>query len=631
MTEDLSNLFLDASESAPSCADSLWEPLTVADAIAAVPAWHDLAKPRRQALVSALRTSARIAETDPRTLMLSTTVMNDTVLAKPSQTYGISAASMTTIRCSLKYVMRRLGLLKPRMTLAPEWLALRQRFGERASTTLTRFIKFHDLNNVAPAAVSDASFGEFQDWVRTETLCRNTSRLFTQTRYAWNQAARKMPALDLPILGAARCRILKTIPLKAMHPELQADLQRLERHLGSSDLDDLLAETAADLDIEDGSLPPPRRPLRPITIEERLRHVRQAVWVLVRIGTDIDSVRGLRDLVVPLDRAKRIVQFMWRAAGETPSAPVGHVAEALRQIAKHYLRRPEPEVEKISRWKKQVSVEYREMTPKNRRRLEAFLAPDKRAKFLVLPEVLMAEARKLLATSRVLAVSAAKRALMIHLETFYPLRVKNLLGLREDRHLLRADLTRGPITRLFIPAEETKNRRDIDFPVLRMTSALIEEWMTKFRPLIAALGNPYLFPGIEGRPMTRQALGQSLKKIIIERVGCEVNPHLMRHGAAVSYLKKHPGEFEVVRHLLGHATDATARRFYTGPERDAAFDRFDASVLEDMRSLKPQPMPKFRRKRAPAPNRQPSAQGQQTAPNSSGQSLEGGQDEDENH
>lgn len=98
--------------------------------------------------------------------------------------------------------------------------------------------------------------------------------------------------------------------------------------------------------------------------------------------------------------------------------------------------------------------------------------------------------------------------------------------------------------------------------------------------------------------MCRQALASSLKKIVIERVGCDVNIHLMRHRAAVAYLKIYPGEFGIVAELLGHKTDKTARKSYTGPERDAAFNRFDESVLDAMKSLKRANVPKHRRARA---------------------------------
>ena len=116
--------------------------------------------------------------------------------------------------------------------------------------------------------------------------------------------------------------------------------------------------------------------------------------------------------------------------------------------------------------------------------------------------------------------------------------------------------------------------------------------------------------------MCRQALAASLKKIVIERVGCDVNIHLMRHRAAVGYLKTHPGEFGIVAELLGHKTDKTARKSYTGPERDAAFDRFDESVLNAMRSLKRADAPKHRRARTKTQARHPASARSPATPSS---------------
>ena len=199
----------------------------------------------------------------------------------------------------------------------------------------------------------------------------------------------------------------------------------------------------------------------------------------------------------------------------------------------------------------------------------------------------MEEAEELLPSSGVLAVSAAKRALMLHLCLFYAFRASNQLGLRRDLHFIGASGGSGAVTRFLIPAGEVKNRVTIDRPVLPLTSDMITAWERRFRPLIAEPGNPHLFPGVAGRPMTRQAMGGSLKKIIAERVGVEINPHLLRHRAAVTHLKKFPGDFGVIRVLLAHKTDQTARKSYTGPEKDSAFDRFDQSVLEDMKTLRP--------------------------------------------
>ncbi|MBU6358164.1 MAG: hypothetical protein KJS79_15755 [Rhodospirillales bacterium] len=250
------------------------------------------------------------------------------MLGKPPQLFGISATSMATVRSNTRFAMRRLGRLEPRAPLDADWRSLRDGLPSRAATTLTRFIEFHSREGIPPSTVSDASFERCQAWIRAATLCRSPSRLFAQMRYQWNKAAREQPNLGLPILGAARQRVRCTVPLETMHPDLQADLERMRRHLGCSDLDDLDADHLRG-DHDDGLAgraspsPAPRRALRAITIEERMRHARQAVWALVQTGVPLEEIRGIRDLVVPVERARQVIRFM---AGRGRALLAGTVA-----------------------------------------------------------------------------------------------------------------------------------------------------------------------------------------------------------------------------------------------------------------------------------------------------------------
>ncbi|SIR55094.1 MULTISPECIES: tyrosine-type recombinase/integrase [Acidiphilium] len=569
--------------------------ITVSEAIALVATWIDLSAARRSVLISSLRTIARIAETDAIILALSPAVLNAQVLRKASQLYGISAPSMSTTRSGVRFVMRRLGVLHDPKPLNDTWAAVSEQLPNRVSHTLTCLMKYLSQEGVAPYTVSDENFAAFQAWVLKNSLCRNPSRMFAQTRYAWNKASRTLPGFNLPVLGAARCRSFSSVPLEAMDPALQAEIARLAHRLRSSDLDLLSDDDVLDQDVgsngqEGAAFQPvgPRRPLTALTIEGRIRHLRQAIWALNQLGVPLADIRSLRDLMTPLNRVRDIIRFMRDRSGKDKSTSAAHVAEALRQVAKFHIGLSDEDVVRIARWKTVVDVKYTEMTERNQRRLEPLLTPAVEAAILALPEVLMNEAVELLPASPGRAVSAAKRALGIHLTLFYAFRVSNVVTLRRDRHFIETQNgARRRIERFFIPASEVKNRQILDRLVLSLTNELIAKWETHFRPLIAAPGNPYLFPGKEDQPMTRQAFGDSLKKIVIERVGCEINPHILRHRAAVAYLKKHPGEFEVVRQVLGHKTDQTARRSYTGPERDAAFDRFDQSVLESMKLRHP--------------------------------------------
>jgi integrase len=61
--------------------------------------------------------------------------------------------------------------------------------------------------------------------------------------------------------------------------------------------------------------------------------------------------------------------------------------------------------------------------------------------------------------------------------------------------------------------------------------------------------------------------------------GLQFNPHLFRHLAAKLFLEQRPGQYEVVREVLGHASMRTTTGSYTGGEARAAGDHFAEVVL----------------------------------------------------
>jgi integrase len=51
-----------------------------------------------------------------------------------------------------------------------------------------------------------------------------------------------------------------------------------------------------------------------------------------------------------------------------------------------------------------------------------------------------------------------------------------------------------------------------------------------------------------------------------KELGLEITPHQFRHAAAYIMLKADPGNYELVRRVLGHRSSATTRNFYIGLE-----------------------------------------------------------------
>jgi len=67
---------------------------------------------------------------------------------------------------------------------------------------------------------------------------------------------------------------------------------------------------------------------------------------------------------------------------------------------------------------------------------------------------------------------------------------------------------------------------------------------------------------------------------LIEReLGIEINMHLLRHFAGWLYLQRHPGNYEVLRQVLGHKKIEVTIACYTGLEADASARHFDDTVL----------------------------------------------------
>jgi integrase len=184
------------------------------------------------------------------------------------------------------------------------------------------------------------------------------------------------------------------------------------------------------------------------------------------------------------------------------------------------------------------------------------------------------------------------------------------LTLRFDEHLVRPDPKTKRISAIVIDADETKNRQGLTYALSERTSAILQRWITEFRPLLTSAGNPYLFGGKGVQPMTRAGIRDTVKAITFECLGVPINPHLFRHLAATVYLEACPGGFEDVRRLLGHKTLQTTTRAYTRIENEASVKRFD-KILDDIDetmglALKPakkcRPKPKHAAKR-PTPNR----------------------------
>src|ERR1700693_5232743 len=80
------------------------------------------------------------------------------------------------------------------------------------------------------------------------------------------------------------------------------------------------------------------------------------------------------------------------------------------------------------------------------------------------------------------------------------------------------------------------------------------------------LNHDSLFPGAVKERKSTKTLSEQISKLLWKELGLKITPHQFRHAAAYLMLKACPGNYELVRRVLGHCSAATTRNFYIGLE-----------------------------------------------------------------
>ena len=83
------------------------------------------------------------------------------------------------------------------------------------------------------------------------------------------------------------------------------------------------------------------------------------------------------------------------------------------------------------------------------------------------------------------------------------------------------------------------------------------------------------------KPVDAATLEPLDEPLTTRELGFPINPHLFRHLAATLYLSEYPGQYEVVRSVLGHSRTSSTIAVYAGFEPETAA-RLYAGVLADI-------------------------------------------------
>lgn len=572
---------------------------SVADAIGLVLNTEDLSEAYRSKLVCSLRAVARFCGLPVEMAMMDCAWLNTRMFEKPPAAFGMNPRRFSDVLSDLRFVLERLGHHAPRergaLGLSTAWLALWNQLKDRNDRArISGLLHYLSSRGIEPDAVEVGMMADYEKWFTTMTLNRDIAMHIRLTAYGWRDAralVANWPAVDL---AAPKRRETYGIKLAAFPESFQHDVTAFTDNLRRGHAGKLFAEVTQEQAVIRRRR---RKPAKPGTVDTRVMQILLAASALVNSGIPIAELRCLRDLVEPLDHAERIFSFFWQRGGEKANSHVAGIGEVLRQIAVHHCKPASPSAASIIEWAATVSPgRGHGMVEKVRKKLQAMIAPHVIGPLLNLPITLMQEAMQS-QTSSIRVALAARQAVMLECLLVCPMRRNMLRLLRLDRHFARLGEGGRRITHFWVNDDIGKTDVPVEWPLPGETAEMLEIYITQFRPMLCGPDNSYLFPGEGAGPMSKGGLSTSISNTIAERIGVDVHPHLMRHFAAWLYLQHHPGAYDVVAKVLGHASSDTTRKFYVGLEGPAAARRYDAVVMQMRQETRPSQLAPIRLRR----------------------------------
>ncbi len=555
------------------------EPLSynLADVIARVLGASDLTDLQKRDQASAVRTAARLIGAAPVELSAEPLMLRRALERVAPEAYGVSPARWANVRSLLGKALARCRPMHSSRNpapLLPEWEVL---VGELPQNRppLVAMLRHLSGNGIAPAQVTSADLEAYRNAILHDRLRKNPERTWETITWSWNASVRDTPGWpQLTIERHARLQTY-TLPWSAFPPSLTADKDAYLRRLSGADLS------------EDG----PVKALRPISLKMRDRQLRMAASALVLQGVDAAELTSLADLVT-LDRFKLALQFYLDRNGGKAPPQLGNLAAGLKAVAEHWVRIDDGELLKMKKLVGRVTDGRRGMTAKNRERLRPLDDPETVKAFLALPQRIHADVEKDKRAPRRRAIKAQMAAAIAILQAA-PIRIANLARIDLRRNLI----ARGGCVYLIIHETETKNGEPVDVELPRSAVEIIAWYARDYRPLLVKAPTDALFPGEGAGSKAIHWLGEQIGETVRRYTGLEFNAHLFRHAAGKIFLDQRPGEYEVVRRVLGHRSISTTVAIYTGAETRAAGALF-ASVVDNLRGP-PAPARPDRRRKAP--------------------------------
>jgi integrase len=534
--------------------------MTLADLIPLI-SRSDLPKAKKLDIASAVRAIGKALGAELADIPAEPGLLRRRLDMISPEAIGFSPRRWANIRSLLARALELARPLMPSRSYAPisaAWEALLAGLNPSAKERVKPLLRNLSEHGVEPHMVTLEILHEYRDAILNDRLRGNAEKTWDHLLWLWNRCVRSVigwPQVEIPRESKRETYGLQWSDFPASLKE-EAD-RFIERQTGR-DLSD------------DG----PPKPWSQSSCKTRLYQLRIAASVLVHQGMAANEIASL-SVLTRFENYQKILRFFYDRHDQKTSSQIAGMAAFLKDVAKYWVKVDEDELTRLKKLASKLAIPRQGMTAKNRERLRLLDDPEKVDAFLDLPYRIRREMDKARGSARNRAVQAQIAVAVLILQ-MAPIRLKNLSQIDINKHLI----ARGAAVYLVIDGSEVKNGEPIDFELPETLVEMLVWYIQEHRPHLLKQPTDTLFPGAEGAAKSKALLGSQISKTILRYTGMAINPHLFRHAGGKMFLDINPGQYEVVRRVLGHRSMATTTGNYTGAETRSAGQHFASAIAQ---------------------------------------------------
>lgn len=548
-----------------------------ADVLATIEAATDLAPRHRTHWVCSLRQIAQAMdkpmEIIPARWMAVHFAIGQLHPARVDSNAKTLANHKSNVRAALLWFSKASGLPGRGAKPSPEYAVLWDRLPGPARMRLSGMLRYCSARQILPGAINETVVDRYMAYRAEVTTLAADDITRRRIARAWNACVGVVEGWPEHRLEEPRLKVLASPAWDEFPERLRADI------------DDYLGKLTHVRRGIDGKR---RRPCKSTTIRTRRVELVAAARMAVREGIPIGNLNSLAALLDPAV-VERVRDAYWKADGPEPRTYTIDLGWRLLLAARETGCLDPGAVERLDDIRAELEV-YRNngMTEKNLAVVRQVLSGTIWSEVTSLPAALMAQARAMRDHAPMKAAVTAEIAVAISILTFAPVRIGNLGRIRLNENLIKPGGIDSPYWLVF-PDYDVKNRVQLQFPLDEDRTSLIDEYIHDFRSLLLRGSNEaWLFPGEAGGFKDLKTLSRQITERVEHATGLRLTAHQFRHAAAAILLKSRPGEYELVRQLLGHRNIETTIRFYCGLVGMQASEIFGEIIRKQMK-FEPEP------------------------------------------